>query len=251
MRVVSAIALGLALLCASVHAEPLEISGSSTVKDVVDPMVPQIRQSTGVDVKMVAMGTGRGMLALYEGKAAVAAISESLDEAITSSRKMMSELGLQKAVPANLVYHEFARDRVVVFVHKDNPVAALTKAQLKDLFSGKVRNWKEVGGPDAPVQIFLSSPGSATRAIFQKMALDGGPITSDAAEYRTSVPALLEASRHRGGLAIASPNLLDDVKSGTLKIIQGPAVERPLALVTLGNPSEPAQKVIEYLHKKK
>ena len=250
MRVFTVWLLGL-LACALAQAQTVEISGSSTVKDAVDPELHAIKAATGIEVKTLAMGTGRGMVALFQGKTTMAAVSESLDEAVSSARKTMADSGVQVGVPANLVYHEIARQSVVVFLHKDNSVGALNKAQLKDIFSGKVRNWKEVGGPDTPVKIFLSSPGSATRATFQKIALDGQEITGDAAEYRTSVPALEEVTRTRGGIAFASPTLLDNVKSNNLKIAQAPPVERSLGLVTVGKPAEAAQKVIDHLRKKK
>lgn len=249
MRVFSLWAAAL-LTCAMAQAQTVEISGSSTVKDAVDLEVAAIKATTGIEVKTLAMGTGRGMVALFQGKAQMAAVSESLDEAVASARKTMADSGLQVTVPANLAYHEIARQSVVVYLHKDNPIGALSKAQLKDVFLGKVRNWKEVGGIDAPVQIFLSSPGSATRATFQKIALDGQEIVGGE-DFRTSVPALEAVARTRGGIAFASPTLLDNVKSPTLKIAKSPPVERSLALVTVGPPTEAGQKVIDHLRRKK
>jgi phosphate transport system substrate-binding protein len=234
------------------HAETLEISGSTVVvKDVVQPAAAALKEATGVDVKPLGMGSGRGMVALFEGKTPMAAISESPEEAIASARKTMAEIGSKASVPTNLVFHEIGRDRVAVFVHKDNPVRALNKAQLKDLFDGKLRNWKEVGGADVPVKIFLSSPGSGTRATFQKLALDGAEFSRDAIEFRTSLGSIAEVAKDRGGVALGGPSLLQDAKSSNLKIIGTPPVERPIALVTLGKPSEPAQKVIDFLRKKK
>lgn len=240
------------MLAGFAGAEPLEISGSTVVvKDIVQAAAPAIKEATGVDVKTVAMGSGRGMVALFEGKTGMAAISESLEEATASARKVMAENGSKAPVPSNLVFHEIGRDRVAVFVHKDNPVQALNKVQLKDVFSGKVRNWKEVGGPDLPVKVYLSSPGSGTRATFQKVALDGGEFAADAADFRTSLAAIVEVTKDKGGIAVAGPSLLDDAKSPNLKIASTPPVERVVALVTVGKPSEPAQKVIDHLRRKK
>lgn len=234
------------------RSQVVEINGSTVVvKDTLQPVATGVKDATGVEMKLNGMGTGRGMLSLWEGKATMAAISESLDEATASARKSASELGSKASPPANMVYHEIGRDRVAVFVHKDNPVASLTRTQLRDLFSGKVKNWKEVGGADQPVKIFLSSPGSGTRATFQKLALDGADFSSEATDFRTSLAAITEVTKDKGGIAAAGPTLLDDVKSPNLKIAQTPPIERTLALVTVGKPSEPAQKVIDYLRKKK
>ncbi len=240
------------MLVTNVHAQALEISGSTVVvKDFVQPAAAAIREATGIEVKTVAMGSGRGLIALIEGKTGMAAISESLEEATESARKAIAEGGGKLTVPANLAFHEIGRDRVAVFLHKDNPVQSLSRQQLKDVFSGKVRNWKELGGPDLPVRINLSSPGSGTRAMFQKLALDGAEFGSGATDFRTSLAAIVEVTKDRGGIAAAGPSLMDDAKSPNLKIVATPPLERVVALVTVGKPSESAQKVIDHLRKKK
>ena len=241
----------LAIACA-VQAQPLEISGSTVVvKDTLQPAAAAIKEATGVEIKALGMGSGRGMVSLFEGKAGMAAISESLEEATASARTVMAESGTKVNVPNNLVFHEIGRDRVVVFIHKDNPVKALNKIQLKSVLSGKTRNWKDVGGPDMPVKIFLSSPGSGTRAMLQKLALDGADFSSEATDFRTSLAAIVEVGKDKGGIAAAGPSLMDDAKSPNLKIIDTPAIERQVALVTVGKPNDSAQKVIDYLRKKK
>ena len=251
MRFVSAFALAASLACGA-HAQTLEVGGSTVViKDTLQPAVAAIKDATGVEVKPLGMGSGRGMVALFEGKVAIAAVSESLDEATASARTTMAEIGSKAAVPSNLMYHEIGRDRISVFLHKDNSVGSLSRAQLKDIFAGKVRNWKEVGGPDLPVKVFLSSPGSGTRATFQKLALDGAEYSNDATDFRSSLASVVEVGKERGGVAVAGPSLLDDAKSPNLRIASTPAIERPIALVTIGKPNDSAQKVIDYLRKKK
>jgi len=252
MRALSLCAIAIVLLTPAAYAQSLEISGSTVVvKDTLQPAAAAIKEATGVEVKSLGMGSGRGMVALFEGKTGMAAISESLEEATASAKKTMAEIDSKVAVPTNLQYHEIGRDRVAVFVHKDNAVGSLTKAQLKDLFSGKVHSWKEVGGPDIPVKVYLSSPGSGTRATFQKIALDGAEFAANATDFRTSLAAITEVTKDRGGIAVAGPSLLDDARSPNLKIAQTPPIERSVGLVTVGKPSEPAQKVIDYLRKKK
>ena len=163
----------------------------------------------------------------------------------------MVESGIEVAVPPNLVYHEVGRERVAVYLHRDNPVATLSQAQLKDLFTGKVRNWKELGGLDLPVKVFLSSAGSATRSIVQRQLLDGGDFAADATEFRTGLAAMAEAGRHRGGIAASGLVLLDAAKGGSIKVAQTPVIERSNGFVTVGKPGEAAQKVLDFLRRKK
>jgi phosphate transport system substrate-binding protein len=64
-----------------------------------------------------------------------------------------------------------------VYVHPDNPVPSLSRAQLKAFFTGKMKNWKEVGGPDAPVELVTVelSIGSGTADFFRDAVMEGAP----------------------------------------------------------------------------
>ena len=73
-----------------------------------------------------------------------------------------------------LVSFPFAIDGVAVAVNPANKVEGLTKAQIKDIFSGKIVNWKEVGGADAPISLYVREDGSGTRETFEERALDKG-----------------------------------------------------------------------------
>ena len=73
-----------------------------------------------------------------------------------------------------LVSFPFAIDGVAVAVNPANRVEGLTKAQIKDIFSGKIANWKEVGGADAPISLYVREDGSGTRETFEERALDKG-----------------------------------------------------------------------------
>src|SRR3990172_4313675 len=65
------------------------------------------------------------------------------------------------------------KDAIGVLVNLANPVSDLSFAQLKGIFTGKITNWKEVGGPDLPVKVYVVNPQSATRKVFAKIVLGG------------------------------------------------------------------------------
>ena len=64
-----------------------------------------------------------------------------------------------------------ATDQVVFVVHATNPVRALTRAQLRDIHSGRVTNWSEVGGPDRAIKVVTDTPSSATRGLIKQAVL--------------------------------------------------------------------------------
>ncbi|MFD2444545.1 phosphate ABC transporter substrate-binding protein [Bacillus sp. CGMCC 1.16607] len=75
-----------------------------------------------------------------------------------------------------LVAHKIAVIPFAVIVHKDNKVKNLTTSQLQGIFSGKIKNWKEVGGEDKEIVVVTRSVGSGTRVNFIEKALEGEDI---------------------------------------------------------------------------
>ena len=74
----------------------------------------------------------------------------------------------------------FAIDGVAIAVNPSNKVKGMTKAQLKDVFAGKIANWKELGGADAPISLYTREDGSGTRETFEGRALDKGTAAAGA-----------------------------------------------------------------------
>lgn len=72
-----------------------------------------------------------------------------------------------------------ARDGIAVVINPANPVPALTMEQVRDIFAGKIRNWKDVGGPDHSISVISREAGSGTRSSFEQV-LGGIKLSSDA-----------------------------------------------------------------------
>jgi phosphate transport system substrate-binding protein len=64
---------------------------------------------------------------------------------------------------------------VAVIVKASNPITNLTREQVRDLFTGAVQNWKDVGGPDAPVHLYSRHPISGTHLGFRELAMENKP----------------------------------------------------------------------------
>ena len=68
---------------------------------------------------------------------------------------------------AKLEQKAIGRDALVFIVNESNPVQSLTQQQLRDIYAGRITNWKEVGGDDASIVVLTRKAGSGTRAPFQ------------------------------------------------------------------------------------
>ena len=68
------------------------------------------------------------------------------------------------------------RDALVFIVNEDNPVQSLTRQQLRDIYAGKITNWKDVGGEDADIVAFQRREDSGSQTLFQKLLIQGGEL---------------------------------------------------------------------------
>lgn len=71
-------------------------------------------------------------------------------------------------------------DAVAVIVHRSNPVVALTIDGVKKIFTGEISNWSQVGGPSAPIKVFVLDDAFGTRRFFEDVFLGGAPFVSTA-----------------------------------------------------------------------
>ena len=234
------------LACAAAVAQTLEVSGSTTVQErAFKNAGDKLKTVTGMDIKFLPVGSGKGLIALAEGKVTVSATSETLNDTVESAKTAAKDMDKTFTAPSNLVFHEISRDSIVVIVNSENTVTSLTKAQLKDLNTGKVKNWKEVGGPDLPVRVISSSPGSATRYVFRKQMMDGADYVAGLTEIPTTKEQINEVSKEKGGIGAVSEAFFA-ANPGKSKIVKAPEIVRPLALITAGQPKPEVQKMIDY-----
>ncbi len=93
---------------------------------------------------------------------------------IQAAQSGAAEIGMADLVKlppeaAGLREIEVARDGIAMIVHPSNPVRGLTLAQIRSIFNGKLRNWKEVGGEDKPISVVSREAGSGTRTSFEQI----------------------------------------------------------------------------------
>lgn len=144
-------ALAFAGLCAASSVLAIDISGASTVQPVVEKLVPLWVAQGGEAVKVAGGGSGAGIKDATSGKSQIGMVSRDLKEE-------------EKAALKNTV---IAIDALAIIVNKGNPVAGLTKAQLVDIYAGKIDNWQAVGGENRPIVRVSKEVGRSTLELFE------------------------------------------------------------------------------------
>jgi len=235
------------LAAASARAQTLEVAGGLTFyKEVLEPNARTFKDRTGLNIKFAGPTTGLGIYLLIEGKAQAAFALDTLDEAIKQAHAVAKEQRTTLSVPNNLVFKQFATDKLVMIVNKQNPVTAISKQQFKDIAAGRIANWKQLGGPDLPLKVITGTPTTATRLVVERQVLDGQPFSAGVTEVRTTAEELKRVSHEPGAIGFISDRYVDSPGSN-VKSVSGPSGSRPWGVVTIGKPSADVQKLIDFL----
>jgi len=184
--------------------------------------------------------------------------------AIEQVAKGLAEIGNLGRTPTDEEVQKYglkavklAYDGAGVVVNPENGVKALTKAQLKDVFEGKVDNWKLVGGVDKAINVYSFDKTSGTHELFSELALAKGAISTKATIVADSKAMKAAIAGDPFGIGYIPVGLIDKsvaavtldgiaitletVKNGTYPIA------RSLVSITKGEPTELAKMLLDYI----
>ena len=151
------------LACASTAIFAQKIKGSDTVLPLSQKEAESYMKITpGVTVSVTGGGSGVGIAALVEGTTDIAQSSRK----IKFSEKGKMQEGGKVAKEVIIAY-----DAVAIIIHPDNKVNKLTREQLEGIFTGKIKNWKEVGGADEKITPYSRETSSGTYEFFKESVL--------------------------------------------------------------------------------
>jgi phosphate transport system substrate-binding protein len=155
--------IGLAFMPAP---KKITVKGSDTMVILAQKWAEIYMQShTDVIIQVTGGGSGTGISALINGSTDICNASRPLKSSeMEKLKERYGSLGIE--IPC-------AKDGITIFLNESNPVSELTIKQLGDMFSGKIRNWKEVGGPDAEIRLYGRENSSGTYVFFQEKVVKG------------------------------------------------------------------------------
>jgi len=246
--------------CARPSDSGIQVKGSDTMANVSQAWAEGYMMSSGTEVAVTGGGSGVGIAAMLTGTCDIAQSSRPME---AEELELAAEKGLSpKETMVGL-------DGIAVVVHPDNPVSELTLGQLGDIFTGKVTNWKQVGGHDSEIVLLSREVNSGTHVYFKEHVLHRGDKTSTE-EFAAS--ALLQPSSQTiadevaqndqaigyYGMGYLSPGqkaiavgetaegpyvqpLPENVVNGTYSI------SRPLLLYTNGEPTGDVKAYIDFI----
>lgn len=157
-----------------------------------------------------------------------------------------------------LVTFPFAIDGVAVVVNNANSVKALSRAQLSDIFSGKMTNWKQLGGADAAISLYVREDGSGTREVFEEKTLNKGTELAQSNVVNSNGAMKTAVVQDKNAIGYVGIGHLDNTLQGIVVDGMVPSQEnaasgeykvtRLLYMNTKGNPEGLTKAFIDYIY---
>ncbi len=223
----------------------IKISGGTAHIPVMKEAAEKIMTfNPGIRISVAGGGSGVGVKQVGEGLVDIGNTGR------TPTNEEVSKYGLKM--------FQWAIDGVGVIVHKTNSVKNLKKADLIKIFSGEISSWKNLGGPDKPINIYTRDEASGTREVFWEKGLNKGTISQKAKVVVSNGAMKSAVSTDPYSIGYTSVGHIDDsvarvtldgivptidtVKNGSYKISRG------LYSNTKGEPKGLTKKFIDYLY---
>ncbi len=229
----------LALCGAAASAETkIVIDGSTTVGPISKAFADFYKENhSGVNITISESGSGNGVKSLMNNACDIANMSRFMKPA---EFKSCVDKGI---LP---VAHVVAFDGLAVVVNPKNPVKALTVSQIAGIYTGKISNWKQLGGEDAKIVVVSRDTNSGTYETFNELVLKKAAITKDAEYVGSNGQARTRVNTTKNAIAYVGLGFVDDtVKPLSVEGILPAAksvstgkypIARPLYMFTNGYP---------------
>ena len=218
--------------------------GSTSMQKVINTLGEAfMNENKGITFTYNHTGSGSGIKAVQEGRCDIGLSSRAL-------KAEEKEAGLKETV--------LAYDGIAIIVNPENPVSDLTLEQIAEIYTGRITNWKDLGGNDAEIVLIGREAGSGTRDGFE--TITG---TTDACQYRQELTStgdvITTVAQNPDAIGYASlASIKDTVKALSVggivptedSVKDGSyAIQRPFVLVTVEGRalSECVQKFFEYI----
>jgi len=222
------------------------LSGSTTVQPLAEKLAEAfMTENTGLQIDVQGGGSSVGVKAAGQATSDIGMASREIKE---------SEL----AEFPKLKIFVIARDGIAIVTHPDVPVSDLTVEQVRDIFSGKITNWKDLGGDDQNIIVVSREEGSGTRAAFEEMVMGEDALIAASAILQASNGAIrTTVSTTPYSIAYLSFGYLDDtVKSISIDGVAPTEpnaadgsypIVRPLNMLTNGEPAGMVKAFLDFI----
>ena len=245
--VLSVVLLVLTAGCLGTEERTLTIAGSSTLLPMNQECARILMEGNpNLRISVSGGGSGHGVMAVGSDEVDIGAASRDIKSKEMEMYPDIKQVGV-------------GTDSVAIILHSSNSATELSMEEASKIFSGEIKNWKEVGGSDAEIHVVTREEGSGTRDVFEKFVIDpyGVEIAAEASVKPSNGEIRASISRDENSMGFVSLGYIDSsIKGVKLDGIE-PTVEnvlsgeytitRTLYLITNGEPDELEKAFIDFV----
>lgn len=255
-KIAMIVAIGLAavsLMAGACFAEKIVMAGSTTVLPIAQKTAEVFMdENSGVDISVRGGGSSVGITALIDGNCSIA-----------NSSRPIREVEIQKAASNNRdpVAHIVALDGIAVVVNKSNPISKLSKKQVRDIYTGKITDWSQLGGNPGKIVAVSRDTASGTFEAFGVLVMNNekvipGALMQASNQGVAQIIAQTPAAIGYVGLGFMSKELkpieIDGVMPSNETVLSGKyPVTRPLFMYTSGKPQGILKEFLDFIKSKR
>lgn len=176
------------------------LTGSNTIGEELAPrLIAEYKKDHPAAIFQTEFkGTGYGVAAMLGGLSDIAAASRVLTT---------NELELARSRNVSCNDYTIGSYSVAVIVNPGNSVGNLTRDQVRDVFTGIISNWKEVGGSDGPIHLYIRDPISGTHLGFRELAMENKPYGASMKTFPSYATIVQEVAGDANGIGYCSIEL--------------------------------------------
>ena len=244
-----------AAMSGSAQAGAITMKGSDTMVILGQRWAEDyMKSNAGVTIQVTGGGSGTGISALINGTTDICQSSRSMSPAEKEKvRDRYATTGSEIPV---------ARDGLSVYVNESNPIAEIDMDQLRLIFTGKVTNWKELGGADAKIIVYSRENSSGTYVFFKEHVLKGADYTVRAQTMPGTAAVVNAVAKEKFGIGYGGAAYAKGIKVLKVKKDAGSAgvlpelanvksgsypLSRPLFFYTRNKPSGDIKAFVDWV----
>lgn len=214
---------------ADIERDQILISGSSTVHNFVFyNHLNKWREKIGHDFDVVSSNSGRGILALINGETDIAAISSNF---LNIADKLSQDKNIH-INPDDYIIHPISQTKIVFIVHPDNPIHSLNQQQIKDIFTGKITKWDQLGIKKlGDIKIVIEHPTGGMYNIIFNEVTKKKPFIKDKIMMQNAPQIAIVVSQLPNSLGFLSDATPIDQRRG-VHVLDGYSISQSMAFVT-------------------
>lgn len=206
------------ILASSAYAsEPIILGGSTTVTNfAIRGQERVIENKAGVYIEILPSSSGRGILALHQGKIDIGMISTELENIVEKYKNqgILIDADSLEVTPLN-------QTSILFITHQNNPITEITKEQAKNIFTGEITDWSELGFNAASIRVVSEHPTGGIFRTLVNVLLDGQPIKEDRITMQNAPQVALVVSQLPHSFGFLSEAIPEEQRRG-VKILETP-----------------------------